>query len=1069
MLRHTKQSQLTSRIVSVLCLSALAALASAVLPRPARADLNYPDFNTISGLRLVGVAGHRAPDIIMNDGYGGNGQGAVWGVAKQRVAAGFSMAFNWKHDGRGIAFVVQNATPDALGAFCGFTGIPNSIAVSFERYHWVVVQSRGTSPNSDSSEYSLGQTQDVTDFTNYQNHTALIDYQPGVLRIYLDNVLVAPVLTVNVDIASLLSLDSGRAWVGLTGEGGAWVGSERLHSLSFVEQPFQPDLMLRNAGDSSYDGQGVINETGTATYQFRVANTVDASDTFVVKAPAGSGGWQVQYLSASGTDITAAVTSSTGWTSPSVAGNATADLLTAKVSPGTAPGGSILDLLIRATSNGDPSKSDAVRATTTMRLVEQPDLLVKSTTQPDTSYAANDVYQGVPVGDQIEAQGVASGGTASFSVKVQNDGNAPHAFVLRTEETGATGWTLTYRAGGFDISAAVRSAGGYATTSLAPGASLVVTVTAKPGTGIVAGASASAVLKAFLNTTETYVRDSVKVLAGVSVIDLHVKKASEADTAYAADNAYHDTPWGTQVETQAVNREVTATYQVRIQNDGATPVTPILKAVESADAGWTIVYTLDGTDVTTAMRSTAGCTAGALAGGATQVLSVAMTPGVSALGLTAKSVTVRAYLGTGQPVAQDAVSLVATVNAVHQPDLLIKVASEAATAYAANNVYQATPTGDQVKAQTATAAAPARYSVKVENDGSTPRTFFLRATESSAAGWSIVYKVGTNDITAALKGTGYTTETVAPGAAIVVDVVMTPTAAAGGTGKSTTLKAFLARGQIAVKDAVQAQALVPLFDKPDLLIKRSDEKDGAYGGGGISQASPGGDQVKGNAITAGRYVLYSVKLQNNGGNARSFLLKVREAVASGWRVTYKIGTADVSTQVRAANGFTTPVVTSGGSLVVTVAMVSTASAPAGSSALSTVRAFLDGADTTVRDERVAGRGRDEPRARGAATVGAGGIRASTHPLGGSARQRPAPGPARAFSSTVIVGEVTYATVSPRADPGASGFPNRSSAFARLGSTNRACPAGWGNTVATQRPFPSKRWALTPSAGLSVFT
>ena len=279
----------------------------------------------------------------------------------------------------------------------------------------------------------------------------------------------------------------------------------------------------------------------------------------------------------------------------------------------------------------------------------------------------------------------------------------------------------------------------------------------------------------------------------------------------------------------------------------------------------------------------------------------------------------------------------------------MKDAGEADAAYAVDNVYQSAPEGDQVKGVTATAAAPAHCSVKVGNDGSTARTFFLRAQESSERGWSIVYRVGATDITAALKVAGYTTASLAPGASIVISVDMVPTSAAGGSGKGITIKAYLARGTVAVLDALRIQASIPLFDKPDLLIKRMDEKDTAYATDNVYQGSPHGDQVEGKAIDAGSWVRYLVKLENDGGNARSFVLDVREAVAANWRIAYKVGSADITTQIRSASGYTTPVLDSGESLVVMVTAVALSTAGPGSASISAMRVYLDGNDTGVRD------------------------------------------------------------------------------------------------------------------------
>lgn len=64
-------------------------------------------------------------------------------------------------------------------------------------------------------------------------HTARIAYTPGTLSVFIDD-LEQPVLTVRVDLDTLLELDNGKAWVGITaGTGGSYENHDIL-SWSFV-------------------------------------------------------------------------------------------------------------------------------------------------------------------------------------------------------------------------------------------------------------------------------------------------------------------------------------------------------------------------------------------------------------------------------------------------------------------------------------------------------------------------------------------------------------------------------------------------------------------------------------------------------------------------------------------------------------------------------------------------------------------------------------------------------------------------------------------------------------------
>ena len=64
-------------------------------------------------------------------------------------------------------------------------------------------------------DYSIGTVRPSVDMSDGAVHTVKIVYVPGTMMIYLDD-LVSPLLEVSVDIASTLTLDNGKAWVGFT-------------------------------------------------------------------------------------------------------------------------------------------------------------------------------------------------------------------------------------------------------------------------------------------------------------------------------------------------------------------------------------------------------------------------------------------------------------------------------------------------------------------------------------------------------------------------------------------------------------------------------------------------------------------------------------------------------------------------------------------------------------------------------------------------------------------------------------------------------------------------------------
>lgn len=145
-------------------------------------------------------------------------------------------------------------------------------------------------------------------------------------------------------------------------------------------EPYVADGMVRGHGesDSYFLGNDIINSDGTyqtktlyaeagatAVFDVRVQNDGFNADTFKVTGPAGGSGWTVTYYDAltGGNNITSSVTGS-GWTTPSLTQGSTYDLRVVVSPDSTLADGETKDLLIVATSVGDGTKSDTVKAST---------------------------------------------------------------------------------------------------------------------------------------------------------------------------------------------------------------------------------------------------------------------------------------------------------------------------------------------------------------------------------------------------------------------------------------------------------------------------------------------------------------------------------------------------------------------------------------------------------------------------------------------------------------------------------------------------------------------------------
>ncbi len=227
------------------------------------ASFTYNNFGATTGLNLVGST-QQINNSIRLTGTQEWQVGGLWMANQQAIANGFTTTFqfritdprqnlwdvNGETGGDGFAFVVQNASPTPSswgGGALGYAGIANSLAVEFDTWNnspdgyydgsqWigvadpnsnhVSIHSRGTAPNSEYEQYSLGSTTNIPDLTNGSIYTALIDYKPGALQVFLNG---NSILNTAVDLNSLLSLNNGSAWLGFTGStGGSWTNQDLL-------------------------------------------------------------------------------------------------------------------------------------------------------------------------------------------------------------------------------------------------------------------------------------------------------------------------------------------------------------------------------------------------------------------------------------------------------------------------------------------------------------------------------------------------------------------------------------------------------------------------------------------------------------------------------------------------------------------------------------------------------------------------------------------------------------------------------------------------------------------------
>ncbi len=178
-------------------------------------------------------------------------------------------------------------------------------------------------------------------------------------------------------------------------------------SLKPAVRPFQPDAMVKLATEANtaylYDywyenpvslqvkSQSVL-ATVAATYNIRFDNDGTNSDRLVITGTGSSSAFTVQYLDASNTDRTAAVTGS-GYTTPVMA-SGTNTVWTLKVTPvanGTA-GGATYAVNVTAASQGDATRTDQVRTQTTCTA---PNLVMSKSVDLANALPGQDIHYSV--------------------------------------------------------------------------------------------------------------------------------------------------------------------------------------------------------------------------------------------------------------------------------------------------------------------------------------------------------------------------------------------------------------------------------------------------------------------------------------------------------------------------------------------------------------------------------------------------------------------------------------------------------------------------------------------------
>lgn len=246
-------------------------LSASVLAAGAQTGTPFPDFSSTAGLRLTGAAAVREGVLRLTPAQR-QLAGAAWLEQKVIVSGGFDATFQFRltrsgglgGGADGLAFVLQNSGPDALGgrgSAGGFAladprryntgGIPRSIAIFFDTFqngethdpsdNYIGIFTAGTPQAMRWPPPRLASTTKLrTRLKNGKIHAARIVYQPPVISVSLDDYRV---LSTTVDLRTVTDAD-GSTYVGFTASTGNGYENHDILSWSLTRTEATSNLSL---------------------------------------------------------------------------------------------------------------------------------------------------------------------------------------------------------------------------------------------------------------------------------------------------------------------------------------------------------------------------------------------------------------------------------------------------------------------------------------------------------------------------------------------------------------------------------------------------------------------------------------------------------------------------------------------------------------------------------------------------------------------------------------------------------------------------------------------------------
>jgi len=387
----------------------------------------------------------------------------------------------------------------------------------------------------------------------------------------------------------------------------------------------------------------------------------------------------------------------------------------------------------------------------------QPDVWVQKT----TGWYGDNIYENSPV-NQVLSSSVNLGVKASYTIRLQNDGNQPDVHRL-TGSAVPTGWTvkLTEVASGVNITSSVLGSGFIYSTS---GALRNILVEVTPSASITLGAVFDFVLTLESSNNNTKL-DKAKISTTVNgtIPDGQIRLS---DGTFVGQDVY-STDRTVQFTSRTVQSGSTASFVVRVQNDGNVAGTFTITGTGSS-TGWTVTYYefSGGADITSAVTG-AGKTTPSLSPGASYYVLVAQVQTAASL---SGVYTYNGHVSMSNGTISDVVGYDVTTTTVYHPDAMVYEATT--TSYIGNNTYNSSAAG-QTENRNLGINGQTTYYVRMQNDGNVSEPYIVTGPAGSG-NFIITYidSLNGNNVTTDVTGAGWTTSNIPVGSTRAMKVIV---------------------------------------------------------------------------------------------------------------------------------------------------------------------------------------------------------------------------------------------------------------------------------------------------------